>query len=132
MTGTIDQFQTDKLNRIFEKSWVLVNTAAREGLPNTFLEAAANRCAILSSVDPDGLASRFGYCARDDGDLANGLTLLLTDGRWKSLGELGCQFVKSVFSIEPAIERHLEAYGQALSARLRPNTPLAGVGLERT
>jgi glycosyltransferase involved in cell wall biosynthesis len=132
MTGTIDQFQTDRLHRILEKSWVLVNTAAREGLPNTFLEAAANRCAILSGVDPDGFASRFGYYASDDGDLAKGLTLLLTDGRWKPLGEAGCQFVESVFGIEPAIERHLEAYEQALGARVRPNRPLAGVGPKST
>ncbi len=69
MTGIIDQFETDRLRRILEQSWVLVNTAAREGLPTTFLEAAANRCALLSSVDPDGFASRFGYHARGDADL---------------------------------------------------------------
>jgi glycosyltransferase involved in cell wall biosynthesis len=114
MTGTIDQFETDRLHRIFEQSWVLVNTAAREGLPNTFLEAAANKCAILSGVDPDGFASRFGYHARDDGDLAKGLTFLLSDERWKGLGELGSQYVKSVFGTEPAIDLHLETYKEAL------------------
>jgi glycosyltransferase involved in cell wall biosynthesis len=132
MTGTIDQFQTGRLNEILEQSWVLVNTAAREGLPETFLEGAANRCAILSGVDPDGFASRFGYYASDDGDLAKGLTFLLAHDRWKPLGEAGCQFVKTVYSIEPAIERHLEAYEHVLGARLRLNTTLAGVGLERT
>ena len=131
MTGTIDQFQTDRLNRILEKSWVLVNTAAREALPNTFLEAAASRCAILSGVDPDGFASRFGYYARDDGDLADGLTHLLAYERWKELGEVGCQFVKTVFSIEPAVERHLEAYRQALGARSCMNAPLGADGPER-
>jgi glycosyltransferase involved in cell wall biosynthesis len=130
MTGTIDQFQTDRLHRIFEKSWVLVNTAAREGLPNTFLEAAAHRCAILSGVDPDGFASRFGYHASDERDLANGLAHLLADRRWRPLGEAACAFVKSVFGIEPAIERHLEAYEQALGARVRHPESLAGVGRE--
>jgi glycosyltransferase involved in cell wall biosynthesis len=116
MTGTIDQFQTDRLHRILEKSWVLVNTALREGLPNTFLEAAANRCAILSCVDPDKFASRFGYRADDDPGLAQGLIHLLTAERWKTLGEGGYRFVKSVFGTQPAIERHLEAYRQALAA----------------
>jgi glycosyltransferase involved in cell wall biosynthesis len=132
MTGTIDQFQTDRLHRIFEKSWVLVNTAAREGLPNTFLEAAANRCAILSGVDPDGFASRFGCHATDDADLARGLARLLGDGRWKPLGEAGCEFVKSVFGTTPAIDRHLDAYEQAIGARVRTSGSLAGVGLEKT
>ena len=128
MTGTIDQFQTDRLHRIFERSWVLVNTAAREGLPNTFLEAAANRCAILSRVDPDGFASNFGHHASDDAELASGLRRLLADGQWKPLGEAACEFVKAVFGVEPAIKRHLDAYVQALSAP-RPK-PLAAAGLE--
>jgi glycosyltransferase involved in cell wall biosynthesis len=114
MTGTIDQFQTDRLHRILEQSWVLVNTAAREGLPNTFLEAAAHKCAILSGVDPDGFASGFGYLAQGDGDLANGLTFLLTDNRWKERGELGFAYVKSVFGNEAAIDLHLETYKEAM------------------
>ena len=116
MTGTIDQFQTDRLQRIFEQSWVLVNTAAREGLPTTFLEAAANRCAILSNVDPDGFATRFGYHARGDADLARGLGLLLTDNRWKSLGESGAEYVGSVFATDRSLDRHLETYRLALDA----------------
>jgi hypothetical protein len=104
-----------------------VNTAAREGLPNAFLEAAAHRCAILSGVDPDGFASRFGHHASDEAGLAMGLERLL-DGQWKPLGEAACEFVKSVFGIEPAIERHLDAYAQALGART--SRPLAEVGLE--
>lgn len=89
MTGIINQFETDKLARVYEQSWVLVNTSAREGLPNTFLEAAANRCAILSPVDPDHFTSRFGYHA-DDGDLRKGLAFLPEGDRWRCRGEQGC------------------------------------------
>jgi glycosyltransferase involved in cell wall biosynthesis len=124
MTGTIDQFQTDRLQRILEQSWVLVNTAVREGLPTTFLEAAANRCAILSSVDPDGFATRFGYHAKGDGDLPRGLSLLLTDNRWRSLGESGAEYVRSVFATDRALDRHMETYRLALDAvgsrKIRP------------
>lgn len=114
MTGAIDQFRTDRLQRILEQSWVLVDTAAREGLPTTFLEAAANRCAILSRVDPDGFATRFGYHAHSDADLAHGLQSLLTDNRWKSLGESGADYVSSVFATDRAVDRHLDAYRLAL------------------
>ncbi len=116
LTGTIDQFETDRLARILEHSWVLVNTAAREGLPTTFLEAAANRCAILSRVDPDGFTTRFGYHARGDGDLRHGLSFLLTDNRWKRLGECGAEYVSSVFATDRSLERHLQTYRHALDA----------------
>jgi len=116
MTGIIDQFETDRLQRILEHSWVLVNSAAREGLPITFLEAAANRCALLSSVDPDGFASRFGYHARDEADLPQGLSFLLADDRWKTRGELGAAYVGSVFATDRAVDCHLEAYRWALDA----------------
>ncbi len=64
MMGFLDQFTGAAHAQVLRDSWVLVNTSAREGLPNAFLEAAANGCAILSEVDPDGFASRFGVSCR--------------------------------------------------------------------
>ena len=61
LLGFINQFETEKLAQVFSQSWILVNTAAREGLPNSFIEACAYRCAILSSVDPDGFATQFRF-----------------------------------------------------------------------
>jgi glycosyltransferase involved in cell wall biosynthesis len=116
MTGFIDQFATDRLARILERSWVLINTSAREGLPNTFLEAAAHRCAILSQIDHEGFASRFGYYAAD-GDLRRGLAWLLAEERWRACGEMACEHARQVYATEPAIEAHLSAYRQALEAR---------------
>lgn len=45
---------------ILGKSWILLNTSAREGLPVSFLEAGAKGCAIVSSVNPDNYPSKFG------------------------------------------------------------------------
>jgi hypothetical protein len=118
MTGAIDQFESDRLARIYERSWVLVNASAREGLPNTFLEAAASRCAILSTVDPDGFASRFGHHAAD-GDLAAGLRRLLDGGRWRDRGEAAGEFVKGVFETGRAIDAHLDAYHQVVERKRR-------------
>lgn len=117
MTGTIDQFETDRLQKILEKSWILVNTSAREGLPETFLEAGAYKCAILSFSDPDQFASKFGYHARD-GNLVKGLSYLLEDDRWKSRGELCYQYVKSVYGTDPAMVAHLDAYERALGRQV--------------
>jgi glycosyltransferase involved in cell wall biosynthesis len=116
LTGVIDQFTSDRLFELYSQSWVLVSSSLREGLPNTFLEAAAGRCAILSTVDPDGFASRFGHHAAD-GDLAAGLQRLLDGDRWRAAGERGHEYVSEVFAIKPSIERHLAAYEEVLGRR---------------
>ncbi|MFL5537114.1 MAG: glycosyltransferase family 4 protein, partial [Gemmatimonadales bacterium] len=72
LEGFVDQFSSTRFQEILAQSWILVNTALREGLPRSFLEAAAFKCAILSRVDPDGFASRFGYRVEED-DFAGGL-----------------------------------------------------------
>ncbi len=115
MTGFVDQFSTDEHSRILGQSWVMVNTATREALPNAFLEAAAHRCAILSGVDPDGFASRFGYHV-PDGDFANGLASLLECDRWRDRGERAAEHVRDVFQVERAMREHVKAYERALSS----------------
>jgi glycosyltransferase involved in cell wall biosynthesis len=118
MPGFIDQFRTDALWRILERSWILVNTSPREGLPNTFLEGCAHRCAILSFVDPDGFASKFGYAASDEG-LRAGLEWLLAGDRWREQGERGHAFVRAAFATPVAVDAHLAAYQELLATPRR-------------
>jgi glycosyltransferase involved in cell wall biosynthesis len=121
MLGFIDQFKSDQLSQLLGQSWIMVNTAAREGLPNAFIEAAAHGCAILSAVDPDGFASRFGYQVKDD-NFAQGLEALLKDNNWKKQGDLGYSYVSEVFSLDKAIDRHLSIY-ENLTGIQRPSIP---------
>ena len=114
MTGVLDQFATPEWGEVLGRSWILVNSSAREGLPTAFIEAAAHRCAILSFTDPDGFATRFG-CQATEGRLEEGLRSLLRDDRWRALGEAGRRHVEQVFSIEHAIDEHLRAYDSALT-----------------
>jgi glycosyltransferase involved in cell wall biosynthesis len=116
MTGVLDQFVDPAWSEVLGRSWVLVNSSLREGLPTTFLEAAAHRCAILSFGDPDGFATRFGHRATEGG-LAEGLRELLRDDRWRTLGEEGRKHVERVFSVESAMAAHLRAYEAALLRR---------------
>ena len=116
MPGVLDQFADDRLSRILGESWILVNTAAREGLPITFVEAAAHGCAILSACDPDGFASRFGYHASAL-DFEAGLHVLLKDDRWRALGQDARRHVADVFATERAIDRHIDVYRAAIEAR---------------
>ena len=109
MPGFVDQFSGDAHSRILDKSWILVNTAMREGLPNAFIEAAAHRCAILSRVNPDGFARRFGYWARRD-DFHRGLKALLHDHNWQQRGERAHAYVARTFATQKAIDRHIALY----------------------
>jgi len=114
MLGFIDQFRSDELSSLLDQSWILVNTAAREGLPNAFIEAAAHKCAILSAVDPDGFSSQFGYLVRDD-DFEVGLRTLLQGDLWRIQAKAGYEYVKRVFALDKAIGQHISIYERMLS-----------------
>lgn len=109
MVGFVDQFASDKHSRIMESSWVFVNTAVREALPNAFIEAAAHECAIISSVDPDNIASNYGYYAKED-DFSEGLKYLLENDRWRDLGKGGRNYINEVFEVTKSIDRHIAIY----------------------
>jgi glycosyltransferase involved in cell wall biosynthesis len=112
--GFINQFESNKLSEILSQSWILLNTAAREGLPNAFIEACAHRCAILSSLDPDEFASRFGYYAKSD-DFKAGLNFLLREYNWFEKGNSGYEFVEKVYSRSSAIDKHINMYTEILN-----------------
>jgi glycosyltransferase involved in cell wall biosynthesis len=107
---------SDPVSQVLGRSWVLVNTSAREGLPNAFIEAAAHQCAILSEVDPDSFASRFGYHAAD-GDFAQGLAALLENDLWRERAAEGYAHVKAHFAAESAIQQHLAVYQKVMENR---------------
>lgn len=116
MRGFVDQFRSDELSRILSASWIIMNTSAREGLPNSMLEAAAHRCAVLSSVDPDDFAVDFGRYVQDD-DFDAGLRYLLAEDRWREKGLAAWRYVAATFATEPAIEGHIAAYRDLLQRR---------------
>jgi glycosyltransferase involved in cell wall biosynthesis len=109
LQGFVDQFSSPRFQETLSQSWILVNTALREGLPRSFLEAAAFKCAILSRVDPDGFASRFGQRVQDD-DFAGGLRRLLESGGWRRKGEEAHAYVAEKYGFESSISQHVDAY----------------------
>jgi glycosyltransferase involved in cell wall biosynthesis len=113
MTGFIDQFSSRRHAEILEQSWVMVNTATREALPNSFIEAMSYGCAILSAVNPDNIASEFGYHVTDD-DFATGLSKLLSDELWNANGRKGYEYTLATFEMSHAIDRHIAIYEQLL------------------
>ena len=113
MPGFIDQFTGTALSDLLGESWILANTAEREGLPTSFLEAFAHGCAILSRVDPDSLVSRFGEVVEADA-FGEGLDRLLADDAWRARGEGGRRYVQEHYELGNVVDRHLAVYREAL------------------
>lgn len=113
LVGFVDQFRSGLLIEILDRSWIMVNTAAREGMPTAMLEAMASRCAILSQVNPDNVATRFGYHA-ESGDFERGLTVLLKDDAWRARGEAGLEYVRSRHELQAVIDKHIRVYESLL------------------
>jgi len=113
LTGFIDQFTSPRFFELLSSAWVLVNTSLREGLPRSFMEAAACGCAILSRVDPDDFASRFGFRADHD-NFADGLRWLLANDRWRVLGQAAREYVAGTYELDAAVAAHLEVYAAML------------------
>jgi glycosyltransferase involved in cell wall biosynthesis len=109
LQGFVDQFSSEQFQQTLSRSWVLVNSALREGLPRSFLEAAYFKCAILSRVDPDGFASRFGQRVEND-KFAAGLRSLLAQDAWRRRGEAAYQYVAGKYGLEQSVGRHLAVY----------------------
>lgn len=114
MPGYVPRFGEHTVRDYYEKAWILVNTSAREGLPYTFMEATAYGVALLSALNPEDFASRFGYFAEDD-DFETGLDYLLTDERWKEMGARGARYIAENWSPENCVNEHLRVYQRLLN-----------------
>ena len=113
MPGFLDQFSGSALSDLLGESWILVNTAEREGLPTSFLEAFAHGCAILSRVNPDNLVARFGHVVENDA-FAEGLETLLASDNWKVKGEGGRRYVQQYYELGAVVDRHMQIYAEVV------------------
>lgn len=119
--GFVDQFKGDSHRRLLSEAWILMNTAVREGLPNSFVEAAGHRCAILSHVNPDDFASKFGIHVKNE-DFHQSLHELLKNNLWKIMGEKGFAYVNSTYEIKVAMDAHEEMYMKAWTRKNKIRT----------
>jgi glycosyltransferase involved in cell wall biosynthesis len=108
MTGYLSK-EEGKLETIYSESWIFINTAYREGLPMTFVEAAGHGCAILSQVNPDQFASQFGYRVRRR-NFEDGLRALLKNKSWQNQGKKGYQYVKKTYDRKNSLKAHEDIY----------------------
>ena len=98
----------ERMHQILSDTWIFVSTAVREGLPLTFLEAAAYGCPIISRVDPDQFATKFGKQVHDD-DYSSAIRSLLADGPLEK-GRAAYEYVRATYETSKALEAHRQQY----------------------
>jgi glycosyltransferase involved in cell wall biosynthesis len=109
LPGFINKFkEPERMSALLGHAHVFVNTAAREGLPLTFLEAAAHGCAILSAVNPDGFADRFGVQVTD-GNFVDGVRRILAADP-EALGARAREYVLATYERSAALKAHIAEY----------------------
>ena len=103
---------------LIEKAWILLNTSVREGIPATFLEAMVRKTCIVSEVDPDGYATRFGVAVRE-GKYAEAIRMAINGGHYKEKGKLGFEHAVAVHEISSVMNKHVEIYGKIIELNSR-------------
>jgi len=116
--GYIDRFkEPDRMRRILARTWALVNTASREGLPLTFQEAASYGCAIISEVDPDSFASRFGVHVADGNFGVAVSSFLQSPDAVRRKGAEARRYVLETYEATAATQKHIDSYCHVVKQR---------------
>jgi hypothetical protein len=88
-----------------------------EGFPTSFLQAFANECALLSSVDQGGCVTILFDRFVGDDDFAPDLTDLLQIDAWRVKGWAGWEYVQRNFEMQAVIARYMEACRRVLASK---------------
>jgi glycosyltransferase involved in cell wall biosynthesis len=109
MPGLINRFrEPSRMHKLLSDTWVFVSTAVREGLPLTFLEAAAYGCPIVSRVDPDQFATKFGKHVHND-DYAAAIRSLFAEAPLEK-GRAAYEYVRETYETSKALQAHVAQY----------------------
>ena len=98
---------------LLDKSWTLLNTSAREGLPISFLEAGAHKMSIVSTVNPDLYSSQFGAHANLS-NIKDKVRQSVEEQWYKTKGLDAYTHIKSIHETNKILDQHLRIYKNML------------------
>lgn len=92
-----------EIDRYFRNARVFVNTSAKEGFPNTFIQAFLHGTPVLSfQVDPDGILTRsgLGWCCQESLEVAETILRTLSAEEQEAYGAACVDYVRRNHNIE--------------------------------
>jgi glycosyltransferase involved in cell wall biosynthesis len=117
-----------KMPEVYRNARLLLCTSPAEGFPNVFLEAWSSGRGVLSTIDPDGVITRFqtGEVAADFDGMKQHLVML--DERrafWEAAGSRGRRYVQGHHGVDVAGGALVQVMRSALarSATIRRGAP---------
>lgn len=103
----------ERKHEIMRESWSLLCTSAREGLPTSFEEAGANSLAIVSSVDPDFWATKFGVKVNDN-NFAPAIKEAIEEEYWRTKGNDAYKHTKTTHESSNVGQQYMGVYNSIL------------------
>jgi len=105
----VDYVPFDEIDGYFAKARIFVNTSAREGFPNTFIQAMKTKTPILSlNVNPDGILEKnhLGRCANGDPSLLKHHceSMISDEQRWNTMSATAYKYAVRHHDIRCIIE----------------------------
>lgn len=94
---------------ILGKSWILLNSSVREGLPVSFLEAMKTKTCLVASVDPDQYTTNFGIKVQYN-NYGEAIREALNNKLYMEKGERGFSHLTQVHEISKVMDKHLDIY----------------------
>lgn len=104
----------EEKQQVLSRSWILLNTSVREGLPISFLEAGARGCAIVSSVNPDNYSSMFGSFV-EKGEFQVAIKKLVESEECFEFGKLAHQHMLRFHKTSVVMGKHIDAMNRLLN-----------------
>ena len=105
----------EEKKELLSRSWLLLNTSAREGLPVTFLEAGAHGMSIISSVNPDNYTNMFGGTFNNIDEAVKCIKKAVTEEWHQSKGKIAYNYIKKIHETRKVMSDHVKIYNDLLS-----------------
>lgn len=109
-----------QLAEFYQKAACLCCTSDNEGFPNVFLEAWSYGLPIVSTLDPDGIISRWGLgsVASDTPTLTQSIRQLLTsDGEWRNASHRARTYYRENHAADGVLPKFEQVFLDVLDVR---------------
>jgi glycosyltransferase involved in cell wall biosynthesis len=119
----VEHIPYHKINRVYQRAKLFVNTSTYEGFPNTFLQAAIHKTPIVSlNVNPDNFITQHNCGCFAKGDFSLMIKqiqeLISDEEKTRQMGNNAVEYVKQQHDLKVIIEQFKTALYQVMDSPL--------------